>query len=290
MRNLEAMSKAAIDHIRWCSLICLVVSVLVVATVSTSFGQAEDPEVSLAKDLANPVSDLISVPFQYNYDENIGPGKDGSVHRLNIQPVIPFGISEDWNLVTRTIVPLIDQDDIPLVGEGEFGLGDILASQFFSPKKPTQQGWIWGAGPVWLIPTASDDALGREKWGIGPTAVGLRQVGPWTYGALVNHVWSFAGDSDRSDVNATFMQPFLAYVAKTKTTFGLNTESTYDWEAEEWSVPINVTVSQLLKVRGQIFQVGAGVRYWADSPENGPEDWGFRLTLTLLFPKRGRGD
>lgn len=242
-------------------------------------------EADLAKKLSNPVASLISVPIQANYDENIGPDEEGSVWKINIQPVIPITLSENWNLISRTILPIIDQDDIPIKGTGESGIGDIVQSLFFSPKEPTAGGWIWGAGPVFLIPTASEDALGTEQWGIGPTAVGLKQVGPWTYGALVNHIESVAGEEDRADVSATFIQPFISYITKTKTTISLNTESTYDWENEEWSVPINFNVLQLLKIGPQIIQVGVGVRYWADSPENGPQDWGARLQLTFLFPK-----
>jgi hypothetical protein len=245
---------------------------------------AED-EAELAKKLANPVASLISVPIQANYDENYGPNEDGSVWRINIQPVIPSSLNDKWNLISRTILPVIDQSDVPVVGMGESGIGDILQSLFFSPKEPTPRGLIWGVGPVILLPTASDDALGSEKWGIGPTAVGLRQFGPWTYGALINHVESFAGDDDRSYISSTFIQPFLTYITKTKTTFALNTESTYDWNSEQWSVPINLTVAQLLKIGPQIIQIGGGVRYWADSPDNGPQDWGARIQLTFLFPK-----
>ena len=146
-----------------------------------------------------------------------------------------------------------------------------MQSLFFSPKAPTAGGLIWGVGPVLLLPTATDDLLGGEKWGLGPTGVVLTQRGPWTYGALANHIWSVAGNSDRADISATFLQPFLTYTTKTATTFGLNTESTYDWKSNRWTVPINVSVGQVLKLGDQLVQVGVGARYWAQSPASGPE-------------------
>ncbi len=244
-----------------------------------------DEADDLAQKLANPIAALISLPIQANYDQNIGPNDDGSMWKVNIQPVIPFSIGENWNLISRTILPVIDQDDIPFKGMGETGIGDVLQSLFFSPKSPTSRGVIWGVGPVLLLKTASDDALGSEKWGIGPTGVLLKQQGPWTFGMLANHVESFAGNDDRADISATFIQPFMSYITDTKTTIGISTESTYDWDTEKWSVPINCTVNQMLKVGDQIFQIGGGIRYWAETPDNGPEDFGFRMQLTLLFPK-----
>jgi hypothetical protein len=138
---------------------------------------------------------------------------------------------------------------------------------------------------VLLLPTATDEVLGSEKWGIGPTAVVLKQQGAWTYGGLANHIESFAGESERADISATFLQPFVSYITPSKTTYAVNVESTYDWENRNWSIPLNVTVNQLLRFGNQLVQVGGGIRYWVESPASGPEGWGIRLQFTLLYPK-----
>jgi hypothetical protein len=238
-------------------------------------------DADLAQKLANPVADLISVPVQSNYDFGIGPG-DGTKWTTNIQPVIPFDISRDWNVISRTILPVIDQQGITPGGTADAsGLGDTLQSFFFSPQSSTP---IWGIGPAILIPTATDDLLGGQQWSAGPTAVVLKQDGPWTYGALANHLWNFAGDDDAGDVNVTFFQPFVSYITSTKTTFTLNAESSYDWSNEQWNLPLNFVVSQLLKIGEQPLQIFAGARYYLETPEGGP-DWGLRLGVTFLFPK-----
>ncbi len=237
----------------------------------------------LAKKLSNPVASLISVPFQFNYDEGFGP-KDAGKLLLNIQPVIPVALDKDWNLIIRTIVPVIYQDSLADGIDSKFGLGDVVQSFFFSPKEPTAGGWIWGVGPVFLWPTATDDALGSGKWGAGPTGLILKQENGWTYGLLANHIWSYAGDSDRSEVNATFLQPFLSYTFPTATTIGINTESTYDWTGHQWTVPLNVFVNQIVKFGKQPVQFAIGPRYYLESPDDGPE-WGVRFTMVFLFPK-----
>ena len=247
--------------------------------------QSSDQAAELAKKLANPIASLVSVPLQYNNDSYGGALDGGRIQRLNVQPILPFSLNDDWNLITRTIVPLVDQSGFPAGDMNKSGVGDTTASQFFSPKAKTAGGWIWGAGPVEYLPTATDKALGGEKWGLGPTAVALKQTGPWTVGFLTNHIWSVAGDEDRNDINSTLVQPFFSYITKTKTTLGAATESTYDWRAGKWSVPLIASVSQLFKVGSQILQFQLAAKYWAEAPANGPTGWAFRSQLVFLFPK-----
>ena len=246
---------------------------------------AEETEEALAMQLANPVAALISVPFQFNYNQNLGPVDEGEQWQLNVQPVIPFSLTPDWNLISRTIAPLVHQSDIFPGAGSQSGLGDVLQSLFFSPAAPTAGGWIWGVGPALLLPTGSDDLLTTDKWAAGPTAVALRQNGPWTVGALANHLWSYAGDSDRRDVNTTFLQPFLSYTTPTAWTYTLQSESFYDWDQEQWLIPLRAVASKVTRIGGQLVSIGGGVNYWVESPDGGPEGWGLRMTVTLLFPR-----
>jgi len=257
-------------------------SLLIAALGSSAAAQAQDAAADLAKQLANPVASLISVPFQANWDDGIGPN-DAYRFTVNVQPVIPVSLNDDWNLIIRTIMPVIDAES-PAPGiDDASGLGDITQSFFFSPKQPVH-GWILAAGPVVLWPTATDDLLGNDQLGVGPTALALKQEGPWTYGALVNHIWSVEGDGNHDDVNATFLQPFCSYITPSKTTFTLNSESTYDWTHDQWTIPVNFVVSQLVKIGRHPVQFFAGARWYVESPDGGPE-WGLRAGVTLLFPK-----
>ena len=263
-----------------------------VVTAETTVDEPTDPiegsdadaqAASIAQKLSNPVASLISVPIQINYDDKYGLNEKGSVWRTNVQPVIPISLNDDWNMISRTIVPIVKQSDVPVPGLSESGIGDIVQSVFFSPKKPTDNGLIWGIGPVINIPTSTKETLGPEAWAAGPTGLVLKQSGPWTYGALANHLWSFAKE-DKTEINASFVQPFVSYITPKKLTYYLNTESTYNWDTKDWSVPINVGANQLMKVGNQIMQVGGGLRYWAESSEMGPKGWGVRINIIFVFP------
>jgi hypothetical protein len=255
------------------------------AIAEDASGAQKGGDAGLAQELSNPLADLMSIPIQMNYDRDIGPRDDGWKLQTNIQPVIPFHLNENWNVISRTIVPVIHQEDIYPAAGSQFGLGDINLSLFFSPKTPSTGGVTWGVGPVLLLPTASDELLGAKKWGAGPAAVALTTQGPWTVGFLANHVWSYAGDGDRPDISSTFLQPFAAYTWPSAWTVSVQSESNYNWKTENWSVPINVGVSKLVKLGKLPVSLQAGVGYWAESPESGPEGFRFRFQVTFVLPK-----
>ncbi|RDC68985.1 transporter [Rhodovulum sp. 12E13] len=253
------------------------------AAILPAAAAAQDAD--LAQTLTNPVADLVSLPVQLNFDEGLGADDKGRRTTLNIQPVYPVRLSDDWNLISRTIIPVIWQEDV-LPDSEQSGMGDILQSVFLSPASAgAGGGLIWGAGLAFGLPTATDDALGTGKWTAGPTAAALRMDGPFTYGALFNHLWSVGGDEDRADVNQSFVQPFFSYVSPAAVTFTASAEAAYDWEREVWSVPVNFTVARLVDIGGQKVSLQGGVRYWADSPDGGPEGVGFRIGTTFLFPR-----
>lgn len=268
---------------QWWMARLLAVSTAVLALVGVSAAQPASEE-DLAKETQNPVSELISVPFESNFNFGVGPNDDLQ-YILYVQPVVPFRLNEDWNLIARTIIPLIDQPELgPGVG-GVFGLGDIQLSQFLSPAK--SGALLWGIGPIFQFPTATDDALGSDKWSAGPTAAALTIRGPWVAGALVNHLWSFAGDDDRADVNQTLIQPIVNYNLPGGWFLSSVPYITANWETDgddRWTVPIGIGVGKVHRFGTQPVSLQLTPYYNVVRPDDAAE-WTLQFRINLLFPK-----
>ena len=240
---------------------------------------------ALRKAAQNPVASLISVPVQNN--NNFGIGPDGRIQDiLNIQPVIPVRVSQNWNLITRIITPIIYQPTISQpVNQGAFGFGDLNPTLFLSPAKPGKV--IWGVGPTVVLPSATNPVLGQGKWSMGPSVVVLAQPGKWTLGALVNNAWSFAGQSSRLNVNQMVFQYFINYNLKHGYYITWQPTLTANWEADNggrWLVPVGGGIGRIMKLGFQPVNLTAQFYSNAVHPP-GASPWGMRLQIAFLFPK-----
>ena len=269
----------------WCGLValCLVASAPARAAHDAAAGGSDAQE--LAKKLSNPISDLVSVPFQFNWENGVGPD-NGLRTVLNIQPVVPFQISPKWNMIERWIMPYVSQ---PEALNNATGLGDITFSSFFSPN--TGKSLIWGVGPVVTLPMSSDAAVGSGQWSAGPTLVVLKIHGELIYGLLWNQLWSYATVSKRARVavNQGFFQPFIAWTRPSGVTLTLQSESIANWNAgtdsDRWTIPINATVSKVTTLGPFPFSVLGGAGVYVASPDSGP-DWKLRVAFTLILPSK----
>lgn len=249
---------------------------------------AQPSDADLAKAAQNPVAALISVPFQFNMNYDTGP-EDDLQTVLNIQPVIPFELSKDWNLITRTIVPVVSQPDLGVYSDRKNGLGDVQFSAFLSPKAPTSRGWIWGAGPVVQLDTASSDRLGQGVWGLGPSVVALRSSGPWVYGALVNNIWSVSEGHDRSSVNQFLLQPFINYNFPSSPGRYLTFAPimTANWKAksgQRWLIPLGIGIGQVTRFGQQPVNLQVSYYQNVEKPKYAP-NYQIRLQIQFMFPK-----
>jgi hypothetical protein len=253
------------------------------ACVAQGNGQDRNSTEELTKKLSNPVASLISVPIENNMDMGIRNGT-GSRDILNFQPVIPMTLTPKINLITRIIAPYITQHDLPADGERQSGLGDVSLSEFFSPSQ-VKNGLIWGAGPVFLLPTATDHLLGTQKWSAGPTAVILKQTHGWTFGVLASQVWSFAGHKDRADVSLGYLQPFIIHSWQSGAGFELSSEITRNWQGQTTTAFIIPNVTGITKLGAQTIQTKLGPRIAVSAPPGEKADFGLRATVVLIFPK-----
>lgn len=263
--------------VTWMKWMPLGAMALVLGMAAPAAAQTAD---ELAKQTQNPVASLISVPFQGNWDFGLGD-RDATGTLLNVQPVMPFGISKSTNVILRVIMPLVSQPGS--TGDRLNGLGDVVTTVFFSPAKSGRL--IWGVGPVFLLPTATNNALGSEKLGLGPSVVALMQPGKWTVGILANQIWSVSGANDRNNVNTTYLQPFINYNLGGGVSAGVSLEASANWEADEtWTAPLlfNLSKVTMLGKRPVSFALAAGPT--VASPDAGAT-WRFRLAATFLFPR-----
>jgi len=247
----------------------------------------QNDAASLAKAAQNPIADMISVPLQFNMNYDTGP-LEKPQYLLNIQPVYPFSLDADWNVITRTIVPVLSQPAFTPEQDREFGIGDIQFSAFLSPRQAVG-GWVWGVGAIAQLNTATDDRLGQGVWGLGPTAVVLNLGKTWVYGALINNVWSVATDNGRPSVNQMLLQPFINYNFPDAPGRYLSFSPivTANWKADsgqQWTVPLGVSIGQIFKIGAQPVNVQAGYYYNVERPDEASR-YQVRLQLQFLFPK-----
>jgi hypothetical protein len=238
----------------------------------------------IAKKLANPIGALISVPFQNNMDIDIGDF-NGSRNTLNIQPIVPFNLTQRFSLITRYILPVISQHDITGENTHQSGLSDALVSGWIS-NRVVKNGFVWGLGTAFLIPTATNDVLGTKKLAIGPTAIFLKQAKGWTVGILINQIWSVAGSENTSAVNQMYLQPFLTYNWKSGTGLTVNSECTQNWEAKTTNAYINIMAGGIIKFGNQMVQLQIGPRIQVAAPEENVSPFGVRTAAIFVFPKK----
>jgi hypothetical protein len=265
------------------TLSAALLSTALLLTITLS-AHAELSKEELAKLAQNPVGNLISVPFQNNTNLNAGP-EERTQNILNIQPVIPLSITNEWNIITRTILPVISQP--APAGDRTNGTGDTVFTGFLSPAQPGK--WIWGAGPVLQIPTNSSEYLGNRNWGLGASAVllHLEKGSPWVYGALVNNVWSLTDDEEGGAYNNGLIQPFLNYNFANGVYFTSAPLVTVNWESEsddQWTVPLGGGVGKIFHFGKLPVNTSAQAYYNVVTPDNGA-DWQIRLQVQFMFPK-----
>ena len=255
--------------------------------------EGESETAELARAVQNPVADLISVPFQNNTNFNFGP-RERTQNVLNIQPVIPVDLNEDWLMITRTIIPVVSQPSLFPGDDGrENGLGDTVFSAFFSPKDQSRWlggRWLWGVGPALLLPTSTDDRLGPGEWGAGPSVVFLTMPGNWVVGSLFSNVWSFTHDDDDDKVNLFTWQPFVNYNLDGGWYLTTSPLITANWEADSdntWTVPVGGGVGRIMRFGRQPVNLSLAGFYNVEKPDDIGPEWSVRFTLQLLFPRGG---
>ena len=259
---------------------------LTLAALAVTPARADLTAEELAKLAQNPVGNLISLPFQNNTNLNFGPEK-GTQNILNIQPVVPISVSKDWNIITRTILPVIWTPSLGPDIPSKDGIGDTVFTAFLSPANPGH--WIWGAGPVVQVPTNSNAALGNKNWGVGPSFVVLHldHGDPWVYGVLVNNIWSVSSNKRGGSYSNGLIQPFINYNFKEGLYLTSSPILTVDWKADSgqrWVVPIGGGVGKIFHLGRLPVNTQLSGYYNVVRPDDGA-NWQIRAQVQLMFPK-----
>lgn len=241
-------------------------------------------EKEISKQIANPVSNLIGLPIKNSIDFGIGK-MNGTRNTTNIQPILPFKVSEKLYLVTRIVLPLVTQYNITYPGSRQSGLSDTQISAYFSPISKNKAGFMWGAGPVITTPTGTNEFLTTKKWGAGPSIVGLIQTDGWTIGTMINQVWSFAGDRNRDEINQMFVEPFVSYNWNSGAGVTVIGEYTQDWEHDRSSMMLQASISGITEIGNQRIQLGIGPRITLFGPSAMRSNFGFTGGITIPFLK-----
>ena len=254
--------------------------------------QGEDETAELARAVQNPVADLISLPFQNNTNFDFGP-RERTQNVVNIQPVVPLDLNEEWLLITRAILPVVSQPSLfPGDGGRENGLGDSTVSAFFSPKDRDRWlgNWLWGAGPVVLMPTSTDDRLGPGEWGAGPSMVFLTMPGRWVIGSLFSQVWSFTDDGGSDEVSLFTWQPFVNYNLDRGWYLTSSPLITANWEGDDtWTVPVGGGAGRIVRMGRLPVNLSLAAFYNVVEPDDIGPQWSLRFNFQLLFPRGARG-
>jgi len=280
--NLLIIKKSAMQSLTSLFFV-LALFILPVNYLAAQQAKEELTAEELAKKLANPVSSLISLPIQNNSDFGIGENH-GSRNTLNVQPVIPLGLSDKVNLIIRWVQPVISQYNVTGAGEHQTGLGDAVVSAFFSPAV-IKKGIIWGLGPVFLVPDGTNEFLTGKKFATGLTGVILTQNKGWTIGALLNQAWSIAGSEERPDISQFYILPFISYDYKTGAGFGISFDMTQNWKTHTTTLWFNPNVNGVITLGKQKVSLSVGPRLNLVAPEANKADWGVRCGMSFLFPK-----
>ena len=256
------------------------------ATSNTSIAPGAVDKVGIAKKLANPIANMISVPLQYEFSRGVGRNQGGSEQTLLFQPVMPFDLGGGDTFIVRPIVAGAREVSVQGANGQSFsgyGIANVTIESFYAPN--TNSSWIWGIGPYAQSPSGNSGKFGSQQTALGVTGVVLNRHGPWTYGLLGYQSWNAGGNAAFGTQNNLYGQPFLAYTNKEALTITANMEALYNYDTRRTSNPLYVGASQLVVIGGIPFSFGAGPMYYVSNTPGGPSGWGARATATVVILK-----